>query len=99
MPGYLAESYLAGGDDAASETRARIAQAAASHGSVHHLRTIHIPADELMLHLFEAPTAEDVERFGRGIALVFHRIVETDGGDEAEIGHVGGLDRIARDTR
>ena len=43
---------------------------------VRYVRTTYVPEDEVVLHLFEAPSAEALRTAGRTAALEFERIVE-----------------------
>jgi hypothetical protein len=43
---------------------------------VRHVRTTFLPADEVALHLFEAPSLAALTRAGRLAALHYDRIVE-----------------------
>lgn len=74
MPRYLVESYATGDGVADACRRARLA--AEQHGGVRYLRTTFLPADETLLHLFEAPSAGAIADAGARAALPFERIVE-----------------------
>jgi hypothetical protein len=76
MPSYLVESYIAGSQEAVEEARARARLAAELGRDVRYLRTTVLPTDEVILHLFEAPSAEVLDEAGRRAALPFERIVE-----------------------
>jgi hypothetical protein len=43
---------------------------------IRYVRTTFLPGDETILHLFEAPSVEELEAAGRQAALSFERIVE-----------------------
>jgi hypothetical protein len=74
MPRYLVESYTADGDvEAACE---RAARAAALTQDVRYLRTTFLPEDETVLHLFDAPSRDQLERASREAELSFERIVD-----------------------
>lgn len=84
MASYLLETYAAGlgADDVArAATRAREAAATLTRGgmSVRHVRSWLIPADEMFLHFFEAPSAEAVGRVATIAELEVERVVETIG--------------------
>jgi hypothetical protein len=74
MPSYLVESYAA---KAAVEHERECARRAAAAGAgIRYVRTTFLPADETLLHLFEAPSIEALRRAGRRAALHYERIVE-----------------------
>jgi hypothetical protein len=74
MPSYIVESYA---DDASvSDARSRARLTAELSAGVHYVRTTFLPADETILHLFEAPSAESLRRAGLVAELSFERIVE-----------------------
>jgi hypothetical protein len=76
MPTYLVESYLADAEGAVAEAQVR-AQLAAELGlDVRYLRTTFLPADETILHVFEAPSAEALAEAGALAQARFERIVE-----------------------
>ena len=81
MPSYLVESYLAESATAFEEARGRARRAAELGDGVRYLRTTFLPGDETILHLFEAPSADELDRAGRLAALEFERIVEAVEGD------------------
>jgi hypothetical protein len=76
MPSYLVESYAASSAAAVEEVRERARRAAELESGVRYLRTTYLPADETILHLFEAPSAEVLGRAARRARLAFDRIVE-----------------------
>lgn len=74
MPSFLVESYSVG---AALESERACAQRAAElHRGVQYIRTTFVPGDEMVLHLFEAPSIDALRRAGRRAALHYDRIVE-----------------------
>lgn len=75
MPSYLVESYAAG-PSALADARARARQAADLGEGVRYVRTTFLPGDEMILHLFEAPSATALGEAGRRASLQFERIVE-----------------------
>jgi hypothetical protein len=76
VPSYLVESY-SGGSESAVDVACERAQRAAELGvGVRYLRTTFLPGDETVLHLFEAPSMEALDRAGRLAALPYERIVE-----------------------
>jgi hypothetical protein len=76
MPSYLVESYVAPASDAVEDARARARRTAELGDGVRYLRTTYLPTDEVVLHLFEAPSASALDAAGRRAALPFERIVE-----------------------
>jgi Protein of unknown function (DUF4242) len=84
MADFLAEGYTPRLDEVAlAKLVARLeaaAQAMSEDGSsVRYVRSIHIPEDETCFHLFEAESAQIVERAGRHAGLGFDRIAEAVG--------------------
>lgn len=75
MPTYLVESYLADSDGAvvASCERARLVPQL--DPAITYVRTTFLPEDETILHLFDAPSAEALERARTLAALPSERIV------------------------
>ncbi len=78
MPSYLVESYVADTPAAVEEARARARRAAELGDRVRYLRTTFLPGDEIVLHLFEAPSAKALDEAGRRAALRYERIVEAE---------------------
>jgi hypothetical protein len=76
MPSYLVESYLSNSAAALEDACRRARRAAERTPGVRHVRRTFIPGDETILHLFEAPSAEALDRAGRLAALALERIVE-----------------------
>lgn len=76
MPSYLVESYAASSEIALADARRRARRTAALGDGVRYVRTMFLPADETIMHLFEAPSAQELDRAGRLAALEFERIVE-----------------------
>jgi hypothetical protein len=74
MPTFVVEAYA--GEVLLEDQRERARQAAERAPDIRYLRTTFLPGDETVLHLFEAPSAEALDRAGRAVALPFERIVE-----------------------
>lgn len=74
MPSYLVESYADGASVGDAQSRAR--RAAECSDCVRYVRTTFVPDDEVILHLFEAPSLEALDRAGQLAELQFERIVE-----------------------
>lgn len=66
MPDYLVESYQPGSERLPPETL----------GRVRRVRSLHLPVDEVSLHVFSAPTREDVRDALDRISFPYERIVE-----------------------
>jgi hypothetical protein len=75
VPSFLVEAYVAG-SSAVEDARMRARMAAELGEGVRYLRTTFLPSDEVILHLFEAPSLEALDEAGRRAALPFERIVE-----------------------
>ena len=82
MPTYLLEAYNANGGDALADARERAVRAALLGADVQYLRTTYLPADETLLHFFEATSHEALREAARLAALAYERIVETVEGRE-----------------
>jgi len=76
MPSYLVESYLADSETALENARGRARRTAELGAGVRYVRTTFLPGDETILHLFEAPSADELDRAVRLAALDFEWIVE-----------------------
>jgi hypothetical protein len=83
MPSYLVESYVSAVEVGEALERAR--RTAELGDGVRYVRTMILPGDEMILHLFEAPSESVLDRAGRSAALPFERIVRAleAGGDSA----------------
>jgi hypothetical protein len=85
VPSYLVETYLARAREderVGSERRARSAATALTRGStrVRFERSIHVPADELCLYVFEATSDGAVALVAKRAGLDAIRIVEVSTG-------------------
>ena len=76
MPRYLIEGYAASTELALTDARARARRAAELGAGIRYVRTTFLPEDEVVLHLFEAPSMEALDEAGQRAALPFERIVE-----------------------
>jgi hypothetical protein len=76
MPSYLVESYEPNRDDALADARAQAVRAAELEDGVRYVRTTFLPDDEVVLHMFEAPSPETLRDAARRAALAYERIVE-----------------------
>jgi hypothetical protein len=76
MPSYVVEAYLRDSPAAEEDARRRAERAGALAEGVRYVRTTFLPDDEVVLHLFEAPSAEALGAASRRAELPFERIVE-----------------------
>ena len=76
MPHYLVESYLADSPAAVEDARERARSVGDDEAGIRYLRTTFLPGDEVVLHMFEAPSPEALGEAGRVAALSYDRIVE-----------------------
>jgi Protein of unknown function (DUF4242) len=89
VPTYLVETYGANHGEAFADARERAVRAGALGRSVRYVRTTFLPSDEVLLHVFEAPSPEALRSAAKRAALTYERIVEAveaaaaDGGDDA----------------
>jgi hypothetical protein len=71
---YLVESYAAGAG--VDEQRRRARQAAEVGIGVRYIRTMFLPGDETLLHVFEAASPEALSEAARVTGLPYERIIE-----------------------
>jgi Nickel responsive protein SCO4226-like len=71
---YLVESYAAGAG--VDDQRRRARQAAEVGVGVRYIRTMFLPGDETLLHVFEAASPEALSEAARVAELPYERIVE-----------------------
>jgi hypothetical protein len=76
MPNFLVEAYLVDSPAALEEARERARSLATQGAGVRYLRTTFLPGDETILHAFEAPSLQALQRAARRAALRCERIVE-----------------------
>jgi hypothetical protein len=76
VPSYLVEAYLPDSPAALADARSLARRAADSDGDVRHVRTTFLPGDEVVLHMFEAPSDDAVRRAAGRVDLRCERIVE-----------------------
>jgi hypothetical protein len=74
VPRFVVESYSSGAG--VDEARKRARRTAELGEGVTYLRTMFLPADETVLHVFDAPSAEALGEAGLRAALPFQRISE-----------------------
>jgi hypothetical protein len=76
MPHYLVESYLIDSPAAVEDARERARSLGDEKAGIRYVRTTFVPGDEVVLHMFEAPSAEALDDAGQLAALSYERIVE-----------------------
>jgi hypothetical protein len=74
MPTYIVESYAA--KAAVVDQRDRAARAAQAGSGITYIRTTVVPADQTLLHVFEATSSDALGRAVAIVALGCDRIVE-----------------------
>ena len=75
MPRFLVESYVADSPRAFDDACERARRTAEVGTGVRYVDTTYVPGDEIVLHLFDAPSAKELDRAGRHAGLQFERIV------------------------
>jgi Nickel responsive protein SCO4226-like len=91
MPSYVVESYAADSQTVFDEARAQARRVEELGEGVRYVRTTFLPDDQTMLHVFEAPSAEELDRAGRLAALPYERIVvAVEGAESTEEREAGG---------
>ena len=99
MRSFLVETYVADDPSAQAEVRRQAVRAASLAGDVRLVRTTFLPADEVALHVFEAPSAEALEHAATRAGLRYDRMVgaleqtdetRTDQGHAAKVPPRGG---------
>jgi hypothetical protein len=76
MPRYLLEAYVADSAFAHIEAIDRAKRVALLGSGIRHVRTTFVPDDQVVLHVFEAPSAGVLVRAGERAALRYERILE-----------------------
>ena len=93
MPRYLLEAYVPDSHAAQGEVVERAERAAAPGLGIRHIRTTYLPDDQVVLHVFEAPSAGALRRAGARAGLRYERLVEAyeaEAGRAALHNHEGG---------
>jgi hypothetical protein len=87
VPRFLVESYVSGAPESVAEAERRARRAGTLGGGVEYVRTTFLPGDETILHVFEAPSADAVERAAAAAMLESDRIVEAvEGAGDGRLG-------------
>jgi hypothetical protein len=76
MPQYLLEAYVPDAKSALGDAREAAERTAELGEGIRHIRTTFLPDDQLVLHVFEAPSAGALRRAGVRAALRYERLVE-----------------------
>lgn len=76
MPRYLLEAYVADSPSSLGKARASAERTAELGEDIRHVRTTFLPDDQLVLHVFEAPSAGALRRAGARAALRYERLIE-----------------------
>ena len=76
MPQYLLEAYVSDSTVAVGDARASAERTAELGEDIRHVRTTFLPDDQLVQHVFEAPSAGVLRRAGIRAALRYERLVE-----------------------
>ena len=87
MPKYLLEAYVPDSMSALGDARENAERTATLGEGIRHVRTTFLPEDQLVQHVFEAPSAGVLRRAGARAALRYERLVEAF--EESAVG--GGL--------
>jgi len=91
MRSYLVESYAA--SSVVEEQRERARRTAELGRGIRYVRTTFLPADETVLHMFEATSGEALRDAAREAALPYERIVEAVEGTDEGLSKVPGFPR------
>lgn len=76
MPKYLLEAYVPDSQSAVSDARESAERTAILGEGIRHVRTTFLPDDQLVQHVFEAPSAGVLRRAGARAALRYDRLIE-----------------------
>ena len=76
MPRYLLEAYVADSTSSLGKARESAERTAELGEDIRHVRTTFLPDDQLVLHVFEAPSAGALRRAGARAALRYERLIE-----------------------
>jgi hypothetical protein len=84
---FLVESYGAASEDTLTQACECARNAAELGPNVHYVRTTYVPGDEMLLHVFEAPSLEELAEAAR-IALLDYERITTAVEGSADLGSV-----------
>lgn len=76
MPRYLLEAYVGDSATMRAEVVDRAKRVAVLGSEVRHVRTTFVPDDQLVQHVFEAPSSGALQRAGERAGLRYERLVE-----------------------
>ena len=76
MPKYLLEAYVPDSTSALGDARDSAERTATLGEGIRHVRTTFLPDDQLVQHVFEAPSAGVLRRAGTRADLRYERLVE-----------------------
>lgn len=76
MPRYLLEAYVPDSTSALGAAQESAERTAALGEGIRHVRTTFLPDDQVVQHVFEAPSAGVLRRAGARAALRYERLVE-----------------------
>ncbi|MCZ7588312.1 MAG: DUF4242 domain-containing protein [Gaiella sp.] len=84
MPRFLVESYVVKSESAFDDACALARRTADGGAGIRYVETTYLPGDEMVMHLFDAPSMRALGEAGRGAGLQFERIVQavSDSGDD-----------------
>jgi hypothetical protein len=94
MPRYLLEAYVGDSPAAQSEVVDRAKRVVSLGPGISHIRTTFVPDDQVVLHVFEAPSAGALQRAGTRAGLQYERLAEayeTDAGGAGTHNDEGGV--------
>ena len=86
MPRDLLEAYVGDSPAAQSELVDRALRVASLGPGISHIRSTFVPDDQVVLHVFEAPSAGALHRAGARAGLQYERLAEA---YEADAGSAG----------
>jgi hypothetical protein len=78
VPSFLVESTVRPTTEAYDDSCGRARRVSGSDGAVRYLRTTFLPGDEVVLHVFDAPSAQALAAAVLAVGLDFDQIVQAD---------------------
>jgi hypothetical protein len=76
VPSYLVESTVASSREAFADSCGRARRVSLRGDGVRYLRTTLLPGDEVVLHVFDAPSAQALAAAVLAVGLEFEQIVQ-----------------------